>query len=109
MNSELEELDISLQMSEHELKSDNGPRVQDMIRAKSNAEGWKRFTLSLPEKEFKEIEAAGEHRRSMSVQENCVHFSNLHPVMDETMKVRVCREWLRKLRLQLQWQHQDGN
>jgi Ring finger domain len=69
MNSELEEFDISSQMSEHEMKSDNGPRVKEIRRAQSITEGWERFTLTLPGKVLKEIEAAGKHRRSTSVQD----------------------------------------
>lgn len=69
MNSELEDFDTSMQMSEPELKSDNGPRVKDIRRAQSITEGWERFTLMLPEQVLKEIEAAGKHRRSTSVQD----------------------------------------
>lgn len=69
MNSELEDFDISSQVSEHEQKSDNGLRGKENRRAQSITEGWERFTLMLPEQVFKEIEATKKHRRSTSVQD----------------------------------------
>lgn len=69
MNSELEDFDISSQVSEHEQKSDNGLRGKENRRAQSITEGWERFTLILPEQVLKEIEATKKHRRSTSVQD----------------------------------------
>ncbi|KAF3326470.1 E3 ubiquitin-protein ligase ATL6 [Carex littledalei] len=69
MNSELEDFDISSQVSEHEQKSDNSLRRKEIRRAQSITEGWERFTLTLPEQVLREIEATKKHRRSTSVQD----------------------------------------
>lgn len=69
MNSELEDFDISSQVSEHEQKSDNGLRRKEIRRAQSITEGWERFTLTLPEQVLKEIEATKKYRRSTSMQD----------------------------------------